>query len=524
MIGTITYILARAGFRAMNGPLTDERRRLAGAEPPSAYVSYDPRLLAGVGWYGYRIAFKGGDRQMIERARYMLSERYVIRDGYEYYADGVYVFGVLLRQRVPHYGIGGGEISHDNDWYGVEVDTTVLNPALLRIGKEELHRELPIQNGIRRCMLLDDGTVNYYLDDTDSTKKADGTAAVLDGTDGQVMVEITAHYRKIEIEGTKQRVKFSIYPLDGFTYVPTMYISAFEAALDRTNSKLASVVNNTAQYRGGNNTSGWDGTYRSLLGKPVTSISLTSFRTYARNRGTGWACQDLHVYTEMWLLYLVEYANRNCQLAYNPNLDANGYRQGGLGDGVTTTTSDKWNRYNSYNPFIPCGATLSLGNNTGVVSYAVPSATEGAVWATFNVPSYRGVENPFGHVWKWTDGILVNIAASGTSDVYVCDNPEKYASSLNADYNKVGEEARTINYTQNVIFPYPIANQVSGSSATGYCDYHYTSIPSSGSSLRGVYWGGGADGGAAAGFAYACSYYVPSFTFAAIGSRLCYRA
>lgn len=108
MIGTITYILARAGWRAMNGTIADERRRLAGAEPPAAYVSYDPRLLAGVGWYGYRIALKGGDRQMIERARYMLSERYTIRDSYEYYADGVYVIGVLLRQRVPHYGIGGG--------------------------------------------------------------------------------------------------------------------------------------------------------------------------------------------------------------------------------------------------------------------------------------------------------------------------------------------------------------------------------------------------------------------------------
>lgn len=108
MTGTITYILSRAGYRAMNGPLADERRRLAGAEPPAAYVSYDPRLLAGAGWYGYRIALKGGDRQMLELARYMLSERYVIRDGYEYYSDGVYVFGVLLRERVPHYGIGGG--------------------------------------------------------------------------------------------------------------------------------------------------------------------------------------------------------------------------------------------------------------------------------------------------------------------------------------------------------------------------------------------------------------------------------
>jgi hypothetical protein len=108
MTGTITYILSRAGYRAMNGPLADERRRLAGAEPPAAYVSYDPRMLAGAGWYGYRIALNGGDRSMVERARYMLSERYVISNGYEYYADGVYVFGVLLRERVKLYGIGGG--------------------------------------------------------------------------------------------------------------------------------------------------------------------------------------------------------------------------------------------------------------------------------------------------------------------------------------------------------------------------------------------------------------------------------
>lgn len=91
----------------MNGPLADERRRLSGAEPPAAYVSYDPRLLAGAGWYGYRIALKGGDRDMVRRALAMLAEYYIIRDGYEYYDGGVYVVGVLLRQRVPHYGIGG---------------------------------------------------------------------------------------------------------------------------------------------------------------------------------------------------------------------------------------------------------------------------------------------------------------------------------------------------------------------------------------------------------------------------------
>ena len=135
MTGTITYILSRAGWRATNGPLADERRRLAGAEPPAAYVSYDPRLLAGAGWYGYRIALKGGDRQMVERARYMLSERYVIRDGYEYYADGVYVFGVLLRERVPRYGIGGGAEpgpSPIDEWWGLKLTMPEGGTVILR--------------------------------------------------------------------------------------------------------------------------------------------------------------------------------------------------------------------------------------------------------------------------------------------------------------------------------------------------------------------------------------------------------
>ena len=163
MIGTITYILARAGWRAMNGQLTDERRRLAGAEPPAAYVSYDPRLLAGVGWYGYRIAFKGGDRQMIERARYMLSDRYTIRDSYEYFSDGVYVVGVLLRQRVPHYGIGGGAPTPEPDvlnFYMPNGGTVSLN----KIGSPTVvELEYSIDGGATWTVWHEDGSGNRSL-------------------------------------------------------------------------------------------------------------------------------------------------------------------------------------------------------------------------------------------------------------------------------------------------------------------------------------------------------------------------
>jgi hypothetical protein len=48
-------------------------------------------------------------------------------------------------------------------YYGIEWDSNVANPACTRIGRPELHVSLPVQSGMRRCILKDEGTVNYYL-------------------------------------------------------------------------------------------------------------------------------------------------------------------------------------------------------------------------------------------------------------------------------------------------------------------------------------------------------------------------
>lgn len=164
----------------------------------------------------------------------------------------------------------------NRSWYGAEWDVTNASPSVIRAdaGITTLHASLPIHNKMKSCLLADNGTVNYYLKADDWSKKADGSASVLDGSDGQVMVEIPAHYRKFEEEGNMQRAKISQYALAGFEYVPKMYVSAYEASLDRTNLKLSSVINTTPQYRGGNNTSEWDAAANTLLGKPVTNISI----------------------------------------------------------------------------------------------------------------------------------------------------------------------------------------------------------------------------------------------------------
>lgn len=408
--------------------------------------------------------------------------------------------------------------------YGIEWNTTVSSPTCTRIGNTDLHKSLPIQNRMRGCLLDDDGNVVEYLNPTN------WKAHTLDGSRGQVMVEIPQHYRKFETDGNIRRCKISEYPLPGYHNVPKMYISAYEATVQRSTSKLCSVVNTTEDFRGGNNNSAWDGTYRSLLGLPATAISRTNFRNYARKRKSGsteWNCCDYNVYKAVFWLYYVEYANRNCQSAFNAEKDANGFAQGGLGAGVTNVNSTKWSAYNSYYPFIPCGYTDELGNGTGEVEFTMPQEYDTETLVV-KVPRYRGIENPFGHLWKWTDGINIQIASAddgGTSKVWVSSDPSKYNDSNYDGYEIQGEEARTEGYTKTLVFGENgdiIPAAVGGGSTTYWADYHYTNIPASGVVLRGVLFGGSALHGSNAGFASAYSYYAPSDANASVGSRLCF--
>lgn len=426
-------------------------------------------------------------------------------------------------------GVGATQPTFPYDqYYGIEYDVTVSNPdSLTRIGKMELHKSLPCQSGMRRCLLNDDGSVNYYLGDTDSTKRDTGSAANLTGADGMVMVEMPDMYVRFEHDGNKRRTLFSIYALPGFAKWSKMYGSAYEASLNRTNNKLSSVVNVTADYRGGVNNASWDGTYRSLLGMPATSINLTTFRTYARNRGANWNCNTYEFQKRIYWLFVVEYATLNSQKAFNAELDSEGYHQGGLGDGVTTLDGTKWSNLNGYNPFIPCGITNSLGNKTGVVTFTMPEEY-GESGKTVSVPSYRGVENPFGHIWKITDGVKFMIqseADGGKSLIYVCDNPANYSSSGITGYELRGELPRSSGYVKTIchgehgdILP----TAIGAGSTTHFSDYFYTDIPASGTAERACFFGGSAFHGAYAGFVSAGSADSASAASAYYGSRLCF--
>ena len=414
----------------------------------------------------------------------------------------------------------------DDVSYGITFDTTISTPTCTRIGNMSLHKSLPVQSLMRGCLLNDDGEVVKYL----GTK--DWTEDDRSGESGQVMVEMPRHWRKCEENGTERSVRISLYPLPGYTMVPKMYVSAYEAAVDRLNNKLASVVNATAQYRGGNNNANYDGTYRSFLGRPATSISRTNYRNYARKRKTGsteWNCMTYDAQKTLYWLFVIEYATLNSQAAYNSALTTEGYRQGGLGDGVTTWDGTSWSNFNGYNPFVPCGITDSLGNKTGVVEYTV-TGEDGGTLKTFQVPRYRGIENPFGHLWQWTDGINVRISPTtenggdGLSKVFVCSDPSKFNDSNYTGYSHVGNEARDGGYVKEVIFGEGgeiMPKTVGGGSTTYFCDNHWTSIPTT-ETLRGVLFGGSAHNGAGAGLVYAYSDFAPSHTDSSFGSRLCF--
>ena len=321
--------------------------------------------------------------------------------------------------------------------------------------------------------------------------------------------------------------------MNGYTRVAKTYISAYEATVDRSTStlKLASVANTTASFRGGNNNSSLDGTDKTQLGMPLTNTSRSAFRTYARNRYSSsssispyaWNLYDSFSHNILWILFTIEYATTNSQLAVKSALTDDGYKQGGLGNGVTTVNSSAWDSFNSYYPIVPCGTSDSLGNGSGEVSYKLPSSF-GSSPVTVTVPRYRGIENPFGHIWKNADGTIFDIksnADGGTSTIYYCVDPKYYADSVNSNYENLGLLPRSSGYASKVVngTVFPLA--IGASSTTGLCDNFYTNVSSS--SLRTCLYGGHSTYDALAGLAFVYSYDAVGSAGSDRGSRLVFR-
>lgn len=441
-------------------------------------------------------------------------------------------------------GIGNTEPENPmNHYYGIQWNIPQsgdTNISVTRIGNWDLHKSLPLQNQMKRCLLSDDGKVINYLHATDSNKLSTGAVANLTGASGMVEVEMPDTYYKFEEDDTYARCLLSPYPLPGFKLWKKKYISAYEATVNRTTLTLASVVNDTTDYRGGNNTADWDGTYRSLLGRPATNISTVDFMNYARKRGAGWYSNLYEAHVQMFWLFAVEFCTFNSQAvlggaseAYVQQADgskyaianAQGLMDGGLGNGVTTLSSSVWSSFNSYNPFVPCGITNVLGNRTGTVLYSITDANGDPV-STVEVPSYRGIENPFGHIWKWTEGAKV-VTVSGAGKLYIAEDLTNQSLADNntnvSGYRFAGDLPTANGYVKNILggeYGDILPKEIGGSASSFFYDYFYQST----SLCRVLAVGGGSSDGASCGLGCVATYYVPSYRSVSCGSRLCFQS
>ena len=405
--------------------------------------------------------------------------------------------------------------------YGVEWDTASSSPDGVRVGNMQLHRELPVQSKMRRCLLDRDGGVKEYLDNEFSW----GGSYL----DYAVMTEIPEHWYKLYFNGTKFRKMLSEIPLPGYKHVDKFYISTYEARMYRTDNLLCSAAGasklsdpNSTNFRGGDNTAEWDDTYRSLLGRPVTNLTRDQFRQAARKRGSGWEMYTYNAHKILFWLFAVEYATLDSQKPFNAQKDANGFAQGGLGPGPTQMTD--WTNFNNINPLIPCGYTNEFGNGSGEKAYMVKNAS-GGTHATLMANRYRGIENPFGHIWKYTDGanIQVTTGDAGLSILWTTDDPSNFSDTSYTGYDKKGNICRTNGYAKKMLLGEDgdiVSTEVGGSSSTYWCDYYYTYT--SANRMQVVLVGGGAGDGSTAGLAYVAAYNAPSAASRNLGSRLCF--
>ena len=377
-----------------------------------------------------------------------------------------------------------GKLSRNENelWYGVKFDlANSSSPDGVRTGNMEMHKTLPIQSKMRGCTINNDDNTKRYLKADDWNKWEDGVT-ITDDSNGmapEIMVEIPEHYRLlVATPDNTVEIRMSEYNLPGYTKVEKKYIGAYEGVINTSSVDTRNTLRSIA--------------VSALKLKPVVSTIRNQFQTFVRgnNRTNNWNIYTYDAHRDITWLFVVEYATLNSQKAFNASLTAEGYHQGGLGDGVTTGTVTVDGATTC--SFVPSGTTKSLGNGTGIIEYTHTNTNaEGTSTGTkvVNVPKYRGIENPFGHVWK----NVIDVVVAGTDNsVYICKDYTKFGT-FEGGANPTAEQLiaagyelqdfkestitgqyvkKLVNNNQADLFPTVVGN--GASATTYYCDYHWT--------------------------------------------------
>lgn len=358
--------------------------------------------------------------------------------------------------------------------------------------------------GMRRCLLLDDGTVNYYLDPNDSTLKEDGTPAILDGADGMVMVEIPKFWVKVEtLPGDRVKRSLSSIPRSGFVLHPEFAVGGTfgydsnlgmwyymnhtaERPYTYVSAYLASVYSESAsEYIDGlnldNNTSRVNVSTDKMASVsgiyPMVGLNLDEFRQLAQNRGPGWCQQTIWQLSALQWLFWSEYQDFKSQ-------EVTGL-EGNVNQPYPASSSSQTD-----SPHSVAGKSNLIGNSTGGIN--APSGNRDVAWM-----SYRGVEHLWGNCYVWCDGIYVTGHQYRVSED---NNEDAFTSAQAVGTVEVGSVAPVVDmYIRNIqhdtLLHIPSSSS-GGSSSTFFADYYYRAA-----GTRGVLSGGAAGFGWNAGVA-----------------------
>lgn len=400
------------------------------------------------------------------------------------------------------------------DWYGVSWSETSSNPDCIRIGNMDMHRSLPIQSMMKPFAFQ---TQPLYKDQFVPMKENFSEAMyghVNNGEAGQVASTVNVMIKIPEFwyvddytPGTKtHNLKICPHAKPGWYHHKEAYVSAYEAFNFDNKGRLVSM--------------------RSVV--PTVNFNRTNGRTWARANGfDGEAKWNLYTYEEhraICHLFLVEYATRNSQKAVNTELTPEGFRQGGLGSGCTTGTAtingaQTWS-------FIPTGSSDSLGSGSGEVTVTIQQTDQsGSNTSTITrkCNRYRGIENPFGHIWKHTDDIISKYEAPYRT-WYKSVKPDQFATNKNNSYKPLCSVDNVNTGYKTEIKATPACDffsmSVSGGSETTYwCDYNWDNTDTSEHCLL---IGGHSGAGGRAGLFYLTSDNGVGRSDVYIGSRLTY--
>lgn len=440
-------------------------------------------------------------------------------------------------------------IPEDSLYYGISISPGQADPHLTRVGNSEMHRKLPIQSKYRGCIYRPlTKTFMYWLDEDDWRYKKGGNPnkgeveqlSRLDGYDGEVMIFVPGYYIKSIDSEDEQIVMMSPVKIDDtWYYNKPCYVGAYRDTLLREvpanmgylstlpQNSAISVANTSTYCRGGTDNTSNDQYLqtevgKTHLGKCSTSTNRINARSYVRKAGKELISYRQYLNIFYWP-YVIEYSNLNSQEAFNSALTELGYRQGGLGSGVTTLSEEQTVAYNNYVPITPCGYCNDLGNNTGIkdLTININSSTQ----HTFHVPRWRGFDNVFGDTWTMVDGVLVDPNSNqegrnGMDLVYTTDNPSYYSDTSFENMKLEGTKLHAIGWIKGIY----VGNNASyrtalvGSSATTYfCDYTWAG--DSNSTLRTLLFSGRASSGVMAGLGFLYSSLAPSYSSPSVGFR-----